>query len=46
VYNGGQGGAPNHRFTTDRAVRDAMIASGRVAEGSGPDAVAMCALGD
>jgi hypothetical protein len=33
----------NHRYTTDRAVRDQMIASGWVAEGEGADLVAMCA---
>ena len=33
----------NHRYTTDRAVRDAMVAKGWVAEGDGPDVVAMCA---
>ncbi len=32
----------NHRYTTDRALRDAMVAKGWVAEGDGPDAVAMC----
>ena len=34
----------NHRYTTDRGVRDAMVAQGWLAEGYGPDAVAMCAL--
>jgi hypothetical protein len=33
----------NHRYTTDRALRDAMVAQGYVAEGYGPDAVAVCA---
>lgn len=33
----------NHRYTTDRAARDAMVARGYVAEGAGPDAVTMCA---
>ena len=33
----------NHRYTTDRSVRDAMLARGYVAEGNGPDAVVMCA---
>jgi len=33
----------NHRYTIDRAVRDQMVAQGWVAEGDGPDAVAMCA---
>jgi hypothetical protein len=42
VYNNGQGGAPNHRYTTDRAVRGQMIAHGWVAEGLGRDGVQMC----
>ena len=33
----------NHRYTSDRAVRDAMVALGYVAEGSGPDVVTFCA---
>jgi hypothetical protein len=33
----------NHRYTTDRATRDAMVAMGYIAEGYGPDAVIMCA---
>jgi len=33
----------NHRYTTDRAIRDEMIAKGWKAEGYGPDPVAMCA---
>lgn len=33
----------NHRYTTDRATRDQMIAKGWLAEGDGPDLVAMCA---
>ena len=33
----------NHRYTTDLALRDAMVALGYVAEGYGPDAVVMCA---
>jgi hypothetical protein len=42
LYNNGRGEAPNHRYTTDRAVRNAMIASGWVAEGNGADGVFMC----
>jgi len=34
---------PNHRYTTDRATRDAMVAKGYIAEGYGADAVIMCA---
>ena len=33
----------NHRYTVDRAVKDQMVSRGSVAEGYGPDAVAMCA---
>jgi hypothetical protein len=33
----------NHRYTTDPAVRDAMVAQGWLAEGDGPDRVVMCA---
>jgi hypothetical protein len=33
----------DHRFTTVAAIKDAMVAEGSVAEGYGPDAVAMCA---
>jgi glucose/arabinose dehydrogenase len=33
----------NHRYTTSASVRDQMVAAGGVAEGYGPDAVAMCA---
>ena len=33
----------NHRYTTDRAVRDQMSAKGWIAEGDGADRVVMCA---
>jgi hypothetical protein len=33
----------NHRYMTDRALRDQMVALGWVKEGAGPDAVVMCA---
>ncbi len=33
----------NHRYMTDRAVRDQMVAKGWLAEGDGPDLVVMCA---
>ena len=42
VYNNGQGAAPNHRFTTDPAVRSEMIAKGWIPEGLGIG-VTMCA---
>ena len=33
----------NHRYMTDRTVRDMMVSRGWVAEGDGPDLVVMCA---
>jgi serine protease len=33
----------NHRYMTDPAVRDTMVARGWLAEGDGPDLVVMCA---
>jgi uncharacterized protein (DUF1800 family) len=33
----------NHRYTTEKATRDAMLVKGYVPEGYGPDGVAMCA---
>lgn len=36
----------NHRYTTSRANRDIMTAIGWIAEGYGPQSVAMCALGN
>jgi hypothetical protein len=33
----------NHRYMTDRALRDSMVAQGWQAEGDGPDLVVMCA---
>ena len=32
----------NHRYTTDPAIKAQMVARGHIAEGYGPDAVAMC----
>jgi len=43
LFNNGRGGAPNHRYTTDVAVRNHMIAQGWVPEGDGADGVNMCA---
>ena len=43
LYNNGQGGAPNHRYTTRLAVRSQMLAIGYVAEGKGPLGIVMCA---
>ncbi len=34
----------NHRYTTSTAIRDQMVALGGIAEGYGPNAVALCAL--
>jgi hypothetical protein len=42
LYNDGQGGAPNHRFTIDPGVRAGMLAKGYIAEGTGIG-VGMCA---
>ena len=41
LYNNGQGGAPNHRFTTSMDIRSQMLASGFIAEGAGIG-VGMC----
>jgi cytochrome c553 len=42
LYNDGQGAAPNHRYTTDPAVRSAMQAKRWVPEGNGALGVTMC----
>ncbi len=42
LYNNGQGGSPNHRYTIDPAVRATMIAAHWVPEGNGPDGVFAC----
>jgi hypothetical protein len=42
LYNNGQGGAPNHRYTTNADVRAQMIAGGWIPEGYGPNGVVMC----
>jgi hypothetical protein len=42
IYNRSQGGAPNHRFTTDLALQQQMLAQGWQAEGLGAG-VTMCA---
>ncbi len=41
LYNNGQGGAPNHRFTTSESIQLDMIRDGYVAEGTGTG-VGMC----
>jgi hypothetical protein len=35
LYNDGQGGAPNHRFTTSAAIQAQMTAEGWIPEGAG-----------
>ncbi len=35
----------NHRYTTERAVRDLMVVNGWVDEGDGPDFAVRCAPG-
>lgn len=32
----------NHRYMTDKATRDEMVAKGWLAEGDGPELVVMC----
>jgi hypothetical protein len=43
LYNNGQTGAPNHRYTNDPAVRSQMITQGFIPEGKGPEGVGFCA---
>ncbi|MCC7217713.1 MAG: M36 family metallopeptidase [Burkholderiales bacterium] len=43
MYNNGQGGSPNHRYTTSLAIRTQMLAAGWIPEGYGPIGVIMCA---
>jgi uncharacterized delta-60 repeat protein len=42
AYNDGRGGAPNHRYTTDAAVLDAMLAQGWTVEGERHTRVFAC----
>ncbi len=35
MYNDGEGGAPNHRYTTELRIRDLMVANGWTPEGAG-----------
>lgn len=42
LYNDGQGGAPNHRYTTSAGLRTTMIAKGWRPEGAGALGVAGC----
>ena len=41
LYNNGQGGAPNHRFTTSAAIQAQMVGEGWIPEGTGTG-VGMC----
>lgn len=43
AYNNGQGGAPNHRYTTDLATIDAMVAQGWIVEGDAGTRLFACA---
>ena len=42
LYNQGQGGAPNHRYTVRDALRSAQVAQGWVGEGNGSPPVFAC----
>lgn len=42
LYNNGQGGAPNHRYTTSLAARQAMVDAGWTSEGAGALGVIGC----
>lgn len=42
VFGGVTRRSPNHRYVTDRSLRDVMVAQGWIAEGYGPDTVIMC----
>ena len=43
LYNNGQGGAPNHRYTDSVTTRAQMLDRGWIPEGFGPLGVVMCA---
>src|SRR5262249_1638602 len=45
LYNNGQGGSPNHRYTTDPTIRTQLIPAGCVREGNGADGVFVCVPG-
>jgi hypothetical protein len=42
LYNAGQGGAPNHKFTPSLAEREYFVGIGFVSEGFGADGVVFC----
>ena len=43
LYNNSQGGAPDHRYTTDAVVRESTLSQGWIAEGAGTVGVTACA---
>lgn len=45
LYNNLRSGAPNHRYTTSRAIFSQMVAQGWTAEGAGPLTVFACVPG-
>lgn len=45
LYNNGEAGAPNHRYTTSGSVRATMIGRGWTPEGLGPLGVVACVAG-
>jgi uncharacterized delta-60 repeat protein len=46
LYNNGQGGAPNHRYTSDPAIVDQMIAQGWIFEGEAQTRIFACIPSD
>jgi Bacterial Ig-like domain (group 3)/Repeat of unknown function (DUF5648) len=42
LFNNGQGGAPNHRYTTNMETQATMIAAGWISEGAGASGVIAC----
>jgi hypothetical protein len=46
LYNDGQGGAPNHRYTIDPGIWRSMIAERWIPEGNGADGVFACVPDD
>ena len=42
LYNNGQGGAPNHRYTTSLSIRSTMLGQGWIPEGYGTIGVIAC----
>jgi uncharacterized delta-60 repeat protein len=42
LYNNGQGGAPNHRYTTDLTIQNGMLTRGWIGEGAGSIGITAC----